>query len=209
MNSIEILNKNKPFNSKLTVVEITGSKVNCVCDCGKNKTAYIIDFKSGHVKSCGCLMNAGDHCRKYTHYLPNLYSAWHAMIQRCYNEENCNYHAYGSKGITVCDEWRNDYQKFLDWSLTNGWKRGLQLDKDIKIPGNKIYGPNACSWVTPKENSNHRSNSVKVNFWGVEMTIAQFCDYTYFNAPALYRRMKSGILFEEAIIKPIRNYTNR
>lgn len=33
-----------------------------------------------------------------------LYSIWHNMKSRCYNENVWNYKYYGGKGIVVCDE---------------------------------------------------------------------------------------------------------
>ena len=32
------------------------------------------------------------------------------MIQRCYNQRNPYYHAYGGRGITVCEQWLGNPQ---------------------------------------------------------------------------------------------------
>ena len=73
------------------------------------------------------------------------------MISRCYNDKNQAYGSYGAKGVIVCDEWRNDYYLFEKWALSNGYVRGLELDKDIK--GNsKLYSPQTCLWVSKRKN---------------------------------------------------------
>lgn len=43
-----------------------------------------------------------------------------SMIQRCHNPKSSGYAKYGAKGIKVCDEWLNDYEKFKEWALSTG-----------------------------------------------------------------------------------------
>jgi hypothetical protein len=38
--------------------------------------------------------------------------------------------------------------RFIAWAKTKDWE-GKQLDKDILIPGNKHYSPDACMFVDP------------------------------------------------------------
>jgi hypothetical protein len=86
------------------------------------------------------------------------------MNQRCYNKDNGAYKDYGGRGVKVCKAWRkanpNGLQNFVNWNENlpenERWKKGLQIDKDIKVPGSTIYSPKACSFVTPKENNNAR-----------------------------------------------------
>jgi len=78
------------------------------------------------------------------------YVSWHGMLQRCYSE------AFKTKSptyrlCTVCEKWHN-FQNFAQWFDLHG-EKGLQLDKDILVEGNKIYSPETCIFVTPKENS--------------------------------------------------------
>ena len=40
------------------------------------------------------------------------------MKERCYDEANKRYSDWGARGITICNEWLNDPQKFVDWSIT-------------------------------------------------------------------------------------------
>ena len=78
------------------------------------------------------------------------YSAWTRMFERCYSQK------YQKKnptyiGCTVEPEWHN-FRNFEEW-FNKTYKHGLCLDKDIKIPGNRVYGPSACILVTQKENN--------------------------------------------------------
>lgn len=84
---------------------------------------------------------------------PKEYRAWKAMKNRCYNPNYQHYHRYGGRGITVCDEWLNDFEKFFS-DLGKAPTKKHQLDR---IDNNKSYSPNNCRWVTPKENCNNRS----------------------------------------------------
>ena len=54
-------------------------------------------------------------------------------------------------GCTVCIEW-NNFQNFAGWFNEN-YIEGYDLDKDIKVNGNKVYSPVTCLIVTPKENT--------------------------------------------------------
>lgn len=84
-----------------------------------------------------------------------LFRAWMNMKQRCFNENAYNYHSYGGRGITVCDEWL-DSSNFISWSLTNGWSEGLQIDR---IDNDRGYSPGNCRWVNPSVNCRNRRST--------------------------------------------------
>lgn len=84
-----------------------------------------------------------------------IYRAWCHMIERCYKKNTKYYEYYGGIGVTVCDEWRDDYLSFKQWSIDNGWKQGLEIDKDFLSGENKTYSPSTCRWVTHIENCQH------------------------------------------------------
>lgn len=78
------------------------------------------------------------------------YSKWKSMIERCYSGLP-RFSNYGD--CSVCDEWRN-FQVFAEWLYDNYPKDNLiyDLDKDLLISGNRIYSPNACTFLTRAEN---------------------------------------------------------
>lgn len=81
----------------------------------------------------------------------HTYDCWKAMRQRCYKESDKSYHRYGGQGITICQEWRNDYDAFHDWAMAcDDYAPGLTVDrKDPDGP----YEPSNCRWLTRSENA--------------------------------------------------------
>lgn len=86
-----------------------------------------------------------------------FYKAWKSMLFRCYDESyrarNPTYH-----DCTVFDGWLV-LSEFKSWMKTQDWT-GKCLDKDIIKPGNKMYHPDYCVFVTTAIN-NLLSPSVK------------------------------------------------
>ena len=64
-----------------------------------------------------------------------LFSIWANMKTRCCNPRGSKFNLYGSRGITVCDEWKNDFKAFYDWSMSNGYDDDLTLTELIMTKG--------------------------------------------------------------------------
>lgn len=135
-----------------------------ICKCGSSyvSTGYTVTRQrklttNPEAPSCGCLNKETTKTLRYKHGMSQhpLFWVWVAMIERCYNPNNSSYPKYGAKGVYVCDEWRNDSKAFLDWALTNGWQKGLHLDKDIlshRLGQFPHYSPQTCQFVSPDIN---------------------------------------------------------
>lgn len=78
-----------------------------------------------------------------------LYKTFTNMRQRCYNSKCPDYCFYGGKGITICDEWLNDFTSFYKWSMEHGYADELTIDR---INPDKGYSPDNCQWITFSEN---------------------------------------------------------
>lgn len=78
-----------------------------------------------------------------------LHKTWTNIKRRCSDKNNDNFMYYGGRGISVCDEWKNDFRKFAEWAMENGYDDSLYIDR-IDNDGN--YEPNNCQFVTHKEN---------------------------------------------------------
>ena len=102
----------------------------CECDCG-----VIKDYRGSHLtssltKSCGC-----ESAIKLSHGLTRkdgvttkLYGVWQGIKTRCSNPNSYAYKDYGARGITICDEWKNDFQKFYD-DMSPSYKEGLTIER--------------------------------------------------------------------------------
>lgn len=141
----------------------------CKCDCGVTKDVSKHNLLNGKSKSCGCCK--GENVHK-THGLSSerIYSIWKAMRLRCYNKNGISYKYYGEKGITVCEEWKNDFQAFYDWAIANGYKENLTIDR---INNNGNYEPSNCRWVTRKEQMNNTSKNRVFCVDGKNFTVAE------------------------------------
>lgn len=80
----------------------------------------------------------------------DYYSRWVLMLSRCYSDRYQNLNP-SYKGCKVCEEWHN-FQSFAEWMSKQDYN-DKQLDKDIKIKGNKVYSPAACMFVSQKDNA--------------------------------------------------------
>lgn len=130
----------------------------CVCDCGLSVIATGNNLRSGNTKSCGCLkretvtaMGKANTVHGNSHgNRTRLYTIWCGMRQRCNNPNREAYQKwYGSKGVTICDEW-NDFEVFKAWALSTGYTDELAIDR---IDAKKGYSPDNCQWLTRSENT--------------------------------------------------------
>ena len=135
-----------------------------------------------------------------------LYRIWNGMKARCYTPGTEAYKKYGAKGITVCDEWRNDFRVFYDWALNNGYSDELQIDR-IDFRGN--YEPSNCRWVNLKQQANNKSNVNFLTYNGETKTISEWSEITHISPLNIWQRIKKlNWTVEKALTTPERFIDN-
>lgn len=169
----------------------------CKCDCGNESILPLARLTNGITVSCGCLQSESVKTlsKRYEERtgikLPSdfaftstrIYKIWVNMCGRCRNPKEKNY--YG-KGITVCDEWKNDFINFYIWSMEHGYTDELTIDR-IDSSGN--YEPSNCRWATYKQQNNNNCMNRSITYNGETHTIGEWGDITGIGRNLLYQRI--------------------
>lgn len=111
----------------------------------------------GRSNLCKQCLNKHQNKKRRTDDQIYLKTKYTSMVGRCYNPSHTRFSYYGGRGITVCNEWLNNSNVFVDWALNNGWKRGLTIER---INNEGSYSPDNCRWTTMKEQGKNRRNTV-------------------------------------------------
>ena len=183
---------NQKFN-KLTVIARSENKWNkvlwkCQCDCGNIVYATTNSLKSGNTKSCGCLRSQNFKAIVTKHHLSQtrIYRIWKEMKKRCYNPKTRNSKYYYARGIKVCEEWKNNFQAFYDWSMQNGYNDKLTIDR---IDVNGDYKPSNCRWVDTYTQNNNSRNCHYITYNGETKTLTQWAKTYNINQRTLTYRI--------------------
>lgn len=161
----------------------------CRCDCGTEKVVHGTSLKSGVSTMC---RKCSDHSHKprfhgLTHH--PLYRVWQRIKSSTTNPNHQDYEWYGGKGVRVCEEWFNDFTKFYEWSIANGYQPGLTIDR-IEVNGN--YEPSNCRWVPFKAQTLNRTDNTYLTHDGITRTIKEWSQITGIKPSTLYARARKG-----------------
>lgn len=163
----------------------------CKCECGNEKIIEGDSLRSGKTKSCGCIRSETMRKKKLIHGFGNerLWDIWKHMNNRCYNTSHPNYKRYGGRGITVCDEWKNDYLAFKEWALNNGYAENLTIDRKDN-DGN--YEPSNCRWVILDEQNYNKRNTVFITINGETRNLKEWSEISGLSKHLIYSRFRRG-----------------
>lgn len=150
----------------------------CECECGVTKAILAASLRSGVTRSCGCLRaeGLGTYARKHGKSDTRIYTIWQNMIRRCSDQTLPSYWRYGGRGITVCSRWKS-FDHFLT-DMGEPISEGLSLDR---IDNDKGYSKENCRWATSTEQARNKSNTLKIQFNGVEFPLIDLADAAHIN----------------------------
>lgn len=168
----------------------------CACDCGNTHNVIISNLNNGHTTSCGCYKKVCSITHADTK--TRLYRTWQNMKNRCYNKNTLKYSIYGARGITVCDEWLNDFISFKSWAMGNGYNETLTIDR-IDVNGN--YEPNNCRWSTKKEQSNNTRSNIIIMYNGERKTAQEWAEQLGVSPKTLRKRYYDKMPTEKILYK--------
>lgn len=167
----------------------------CRCECGNQKEVSRDRIVSGHTRSCGCLVDDTPPSQ-LKHGLSNSpeYQAWAGAKQRCYLKTSKRYPIYGGRGITMADEWIDDFSAFF----AHVGPRPSKLHSLDRIDTDKGYAPGNVRWVTQKEQCRNKRNNKIVEINGERKCAAAWCEENGIHQGTAHSRVKSGIPAEIA-----------
>jgi hypothetical protein len=148
-----------------TILQRTGKQ--CVIqfdETGYTTTVNIDNARAGKVKDpyyktiygVGFL---GEFDKRDFPYWKQAKQLWRNMMKRCYCEKDNG--TYAQRGVTVDTRWHcfaNFLEDIAQLENFHMWLKGhtagtkYNLDKDLKVDGNKVYSKELCMFVTDSDN---------------------------------------------------------
>ena len=163
---------------RLTAVRrapVDGNRWEFLCSCGNTTVVVKGSVTSGNTNSCGCLHSEDVRTRFSVHgeaQKTKEHITWQSMKSRCLQPKNKGYARYGGRGITICQEWIDSYERFLlDMGRAPTPKHSLD-----RIDTNGNYEPDNCRWATPKEQANNKTTNRLLEFGGSTKSVAQWAE---------------------------------
>jgi hypothetical protein len=174
----------------------------CRCECGVIKSIEPANLKSGRIRSCGCLQKEQQETggTNLTHGMRDSseYATWCAMKRRCRNPSESSYQYYGGRGIVVCPEWLDNFERF--YADMGPRPEGTTLDRFPDKNGN--YEPGNCRWATDTEQANNMRSNVLLVHDGRSLTMMEWSKETGLSYHMIRLRLRRGWTVERALTEP-------
>ena len=173
----------------------------CKCDCGVYKEIDINTLKKGNTLSCGCYRLELIKNRTYRHGMSRTteHHTWQCVLDRCCNEKSKLFPRYGGRGITVCDEWMNSFEKFFeDMGLKPDPKYSLE-----RVDNNGPYSKENCIWADSKTQSKNKSTSKYLEYDGKIMHLNDWAHIVGIHSDTLAQRFDAGWSAERILTTPL------
>lgn len=183
----------------------------CQCECGNFSVVSAANLKNNAVKSCGCLQREEAQKTTNKHKIhgkknSRIYRIWSSMKSRCSHPSVNGYERYGGRGIKVCDEWKDDFLSFYEWSQKNGYSDKLTIDR-INVNGD--YSPSNCRWISWKEQSRNTRTNHNISYQGKTRCLKEWSEILGINYGTLKNRIRHGWSIQRAFEEPVHQEKRR
>ncbi len=173
----------------------------CLCDCGNTSTIVNSDLRSGHTKSCGCFQQETRLATNITHGQSRIgsrtYDAWLNMKRRCLDPSNKYFANYGGRGITVCQQWQDSFEKFF--TDMGECPPNLTIER---LNNAKGYEPGNCEWITRKAQNRNKRNNHVLTVRGVTGCLKELSERFSVSNKLVSGRLRRGYSAEDAFFAP-------
>lgn len=119
---------------------------------------------------------------------PPEYFVWVSMRRRCLCRTYGEFPAYGGRGITICERWRNSFENFYG----DMGPRPTASHSIDRIDNNKGYSPDNCRWATMREQSVNKRNTRLITLNGQTKCLAHWARQLGISRDALTRQVDRG-----------------
>lgn len=167
-------------------------------------------FKKGHSETIEAKLKRRESLKKQWEQRPShhgmmktkFYNTWRSMITRCRGTAGKgSIKKYKNKGITVCDRWLK-FKNFYE-DMFPSYIEGLTIDR---IENSKGYYSENCRWATHFEQGNNKTNTVRIQYLGMEKTISEWAIYLGITRAKInlryHRKYKKGLITIEQLFTP-------
>lgn len=123
------------------------------------------------------------------------YQAWIDMVRRCTQPARADWPDYGGRGITVCEQWRDDFEAFIaDVGSRPG--PGYSIER---LDNSKGYEPGNCKWATRTEQLRNRRCTRLITINGESRTLPEWSRLLGIPKTTIDRRIEMGWTGDEIL----------
>lgn len=189
----------------IDIAERRGAKVHwrCACDCGNETITISAHLRSGHTRSCGCLLDEARQTASVTHGRTDTreYKTWLNMQQRCTNPKSEHYECYGGRGIEIRFA---SFEAF--YSELGDCPPGLTVER---IDNNGHYESGNVRWATMLEQGRNTRKNRNLALGPKRQPLSVWAAETGIKADTIARRIRRGWAVDLALTEPVDRLAGR
>jgi hypothetical protein len=151
--------------------------------------------------TCGCIHPTNG----MPQWKKEIRGIWLQILSRCCDCTNAQYHNYGARGITVCREWIDSFDRFAE----DMGQRPSPKHSIVRIDNNAGYSKGNCRWATPEVQAKNKRTNTYIEANGERLTISEWAKKLGCHNSVICSRIKNGWPHVEAVTTPIRPHAGR